>query len=295
MPLLIAILGASASGKSALALELACELGAEVLCLDSLSVYKDFNIASAKPSPQDLARVKHYAINVLEIWQACHAPLFLQELQRALAQSRAPVLLLVGGSGFYLKAILEGLSPQPPISPSVRAQVANFPKPYETLQSLDPLYAQQIHPKDTYRVQRALEIFLATNTPPSLYFKAHPKIPFKLPIKLYALCLPKDILHTRIATRTKRMLDQGLIAEVQGLAHKYGNTHQPFKAIGPKECLAYLNGQYNAKQLQQAITIHTQQLAKRQNTFNKTQFKDITHLEAPALYKEILEYIRSHT
>ncbi|WP_121020459.1 tRNA (adenosine(37)-N6)-dimethylallyltransferase MiaA [Helicobacter vulpis] len=292
MPLLIAILGASGSGKSALALELACALDAQILSLDSLSIYKGFDISAAKPSPQELAQIKHYGIDVLEIWQACHAPIFLQELQKALAQSQTSVLLLVGGSGFYLKAILEGLSPQPVMSAAIRAQAASFPKPYEALQNIDPFYAQQLHPKDTYRIQRALEIFLATNTPPSLYFKNHPKTPFPFPIKLYALTLPRDILRARIAARTKRMLDQGIIAEVQNLAHQYGNTHQPFKAIGPKECLAYLAGQYNMIQLQEAITTHTHQLAKRQTTFNKTQFKDITHLEPRALYRAILDYVR---
>ncbi|MFC3848032.1 tRNA (adenosine(37)-N6)-dimethylallyltransferase MiaA [Helicobacter baculiformis] len=291
----MAILGASGSGKSALALKLAQDLDAEIFSLDSLSIYKDFDIAAAKPSIQDLQRVKHYAINVLEIHQPNNAPVFMQELQKALALTQKSVLLLVGGSGFYLKAILEGLSPMPPISKAVRAQVAHLCDPYAFLTQVDPAYAHKIHPKDTYRIQKGLEIFLATHTPPSAYFKAHPRIPFALPIKLYALTLPKEVLHAQIAQRTQSMLDRGIVAEVEHLARAYGTHHQPFKAIGPKECLAHLEGKLSLEALKEAIHTHTCQLAKRQTTFNKTQFQNITSLQTDALYRALLEYAKGNT
>ncbi|WP_104637180.1 tRNA (adenosine(37)-N6)-dimethylallyltransferase MiaA [Helicobacter felis] len=293
-PILIAILGASGSGKSALALKLAQDLDAEIFSLDSLSVYKDFNIAAAKPSAQDLQHIKHYAVNILDIHQPNNAPLFAQELQRALRHTQKRVLLLVGGSGFYLKSILEGLSPMPSISEGVRVHIRELANPYGFLAQIDPTYAHKIHPKDTYRIQKGLEIYLATNTPPSVYFATHPKIPFHLPVKLYALSLPKEILRAQIAQRTKNMLRQGIVAEVESVARQYGSDHQPFKAIGPKECLGYLQGKLNLQQLEEAIYTHTCQLAKRQATFNKTQFKDITPLEVNPLYEAVIAYIRAH-
>ncbi|WP_104696044.1 tRNA (adenosine(37)-N6)-dimethylallyltransferase MiaA [Helicobacter salomonis] len=293
-PTLIAILGASGSGKSALALELAQDLDAEIFSLDSLSIYKDFNIAAAKPSARDLQRVKHYAINVLDIHQPNNAPIFAQELQKALALTQKGVLLLVGGSGFYLKAILEGLSPMPPVNEAVRAQIAHLSDSHTFLTQVDPAYASKIHPKDTYRIQKGLEIYLAAKTPPSAYFKTHPKTPFNLPIKLYALTLPKEVLRAQIARRTQNMLDQGIIEEVEGLAHTHGTHHQPFKAIGPKECLAYLEGKLNLEGLKEAIYIHTCQLAKRQITFNKTQFKNVTFLESRALCENIIAHAQAH-
>ncbi|WP_104749526.1 tRNA (adenosine(37)-N6)-dimethylallyltransferase MiaA [Helicobacter cynogastricus] len=287
MPSLFAILGPSGSGKSALALQLAQELDAEIFSLDSLSIYKDFNIAAAKPSAQDLARIKHYAIDILDISQPNNAIVFAQELQKALAFSSKRVLLLVGGSGFYLKSILEGLSPMPLVDEGVRARIKELANPYDFLIQVDPLYAQKIHPKDSYRLQKALEIYFGTQTPPSVYFATHPKIPFHLPVKLYTLSLPKEILRAQIAQRTKNMLKQGIVAEVESLAHQYGSHHQPFKAIGPKECLEYLQGKLNLAHLEEAIYTHTCQLAKRQITFNKNQFANIAHLERAGILEDI--------
>lgn len=296
-PALIAIIGASGSGKSALALELAQSLDAEIVSLDSLSAYKDFNIAAAKPSAQDLQQIKHYGVNLLEIYEKNSAPLFKQELERAIATTPKKILLLVGGSGFYLKAILEGLSPMPTLNPDQQAeiacQIASLDNPHAFLAQLDNSYAKCINPKDTYRTLKALEIYFATHTPPSQYFATHPKIPFDQPIKLYVLDMPKESLHANIAKRTQDMLNQGIIDETEALAKKHGSGHQPFRAIGPKECLQYLRQELSLKGLYHAIYTHTCQLAKRQNTFNRTQFKNALFLDRHTLLQEISRNINA--
>ncbi|CCF80252.1 tRNA delta(2)-isopentenylpyrophosphate transferase [Helicobacter bizzozeronii CCUG 35545] len=290
-PALIAILGPSGSGKSALALELAQRLDAQIVSLDSLSIYKEINIASAKPSLQDLQCVKHYGINVLEIHEKNNAPLFKQELEKAIATTPKKTLLIVGGSSFYLKAILEGLSPMPHLSPeqrlAIQEKITALNDPHAFLTQIDPAYAQMLKPQDTYRTTKALEIYFATKLPPTLYFQKRPKIPFEHPIKLYALQISKDQLCQNIAQRTTQMLKCGIVEEIRALVVKYGSDHQPFRAIGPKECLQHLQGKLNLKELHEAIYTHTCQLAKRQMTFNRTQFKEMSLVEPHKLLAEL--------
>ncbi|BCD50577.1 tRNA (adenosine(37)-N6)-dimethylallyltransferase MiaA [Helicobacter suis] len=293
IPTLLAIIGPSGSGKSDLALELAQILDAEIVSLDSLSVYQEINIAAAKPSLENLACIKHYGIDILRIDQKNNAQVFKQEVQRAIATTTKKKLLLVGGSSFYLKALIDGLSPMPILNKQqeqeIQRQIAKIDHPHAFLARIDSDYASYV--KDTYRITQGLKIYLTTHMPPSAYFKAHPKIPFKYPIQVYGLCMDKTKLHANIAKRTKTMLNQGIVEEIKGLADKYGTKHQPFKAIGPKECLQYLRGELSYQELYEMIYTHTCQLAKRQMTFNRSQFKEAIFLDKEHLKQEILEQL----
>ncbi|PUD22600.1 tRNA (adenosine(37)-N6)-dimethylallyltransferase MiaA, partial [Helicobacter pylori] len=144
----------------------------------------------------------------------------------------------VGGSSFYLKSILEGLSDTPKISGEevvkIEREISTLANPYAFLRSIDPTSAFKIHPNDTYRIHKALEIFYLTHTPPSEYFKANPKKPFEHAISLFALHIEKSALHNNIKQRTKSMLDCGLIEEIKALYTQYPKDSQPFKAIGVK-------------------------------------------------------------
>ncbi|WP_079355659.1 tRNA (adenosine(37)-N6)-dimethylallyltransferase MiaA [Helicobacter pylori] len=284
----MALLGPSGSGKSALSVELAQELDAEIFSLDSLSIYKDINIASAKPSLKERKNIKHYALDHLNIDEKNNAQLFKTLLEDAIRVSSKEILLIVGGSSFYLKSILEGLSDTPKISGEevvkIEREIATLSNPYMFLKSIDPTIAFKIHPNDTYRIRKALEIFYATHTPPSEYFKANPKKPFEHAISLFALSVEKSTLHNNIKQRTKNMLDCGLIEEIKALYIKYPKDSQPFKAIGVKESVLYLEKRLTLKELEEAIISNTMKLAKRQNTFNKTQFNN--------LYAESVEEIR---
>ncbi len=258
---------------------MAQELDAEIFSLDSLSIYKEINIASAKPSLKERKNIKHYALDYLNIDEKNNAPLFKTLLKDAMRVSSKEILLIVGGSSFYLKSILEGLSRMPKLSNEeivkIEREIATLSNPYTFLKSIDPNMAFKIHPNDTYRIHKALEIFYATHTPPSEYFKANPKKPFEHAISLFALSVEKSALANNIKQRTKNMLDCGLIEEIKALYIKYPKDSQPFKAIGVKESVLYLEKRLTLKELEEAIVSNTMKLAKRQNTFNKTQFNNL--------------------
>ncbi|GAA8463954.1 tRNA (adenosine(37)-N6)-dimethylallyltransferase MiaA [Helicobacter pylori] len=254
-------------------------MDAEIFSLDSLSIYKDINIASAKPSLKERKNIKHYALDHLNIDEKNNASLFKTLLEDAMRMSSKEILLIVGGSSFYLKSILEGLSSMPKLSNEeivkIEREIATLSNPYIFLKSIDPTSAFKIHPNDTYRIHKALEIFYATRTPPSEYFKTNPKKPFEHAISLFALSIEKNALANTIKQRTKNMLDCGLIEEIKALYAQYPKDSQPFKAIGVKESILYLEKRLTLKELEEAIISNTIQLAKRQNTFNKTQFNNL--------------------
>lgn len=292
---LIAILGPSASGKSALALEIAKEIDAEIFSLDSLSIYKEIDIASAKPKKSDLDTIKHYGINELEIAEPNNAMVFKNLLDLAIEKTKKQTLLIVGGSSFYLKAMIDGLSVMPVISEKEReaitAQIDSLSNPYEFLSKIDPLYATSIQPKDSYRISKALEIFFTTHTPPSEYFATHPKIALQSPIRLYEIATHREKLREKISLRTHQMIEEGIVQEIEYLLKKYPKNSQPFKAIGPKECISYLQGEITYEELPILISTHTAQLAKRQSTFNRTQFCNISKLSAKEIYEDILNFL----
>ncbi|MCQ2882200.1 tRNA (adenosine(37)-N6)-dimethylallyltransferase MiaA [Helicobacter pylori] len=293
----MALLGPSGSGKSTLSIELAQELDAEIFSLDSLSIYKDINIASAKPSLKERKNIKHYALDYLNIDERNNAPLFKTLLEDAIKVSQKEILLIVGGSSFYLKSILEGLSRMPKLSSEqiikIEREISTLADPYAFLKSIDPNMAFKIHPNDTYRIHKALEIFYATHTPPSEYFKANPKKPFEHAISLFALSIEKNALHNNIKQRTKSMLHSGLIEEIKALYIKYPKDSQPFKAIGVKESILFLEKRLTLKELEEAIISNTIKLAKRQNTFNKTQFHDLYAGSVKEIRNAILKHSKS--
>lgn len=275
---LIAILGGSGSGKSQLGLELAQKHNCEIFSLDSLSIYQEIDIASAKPTKEELESVTHYGVNVLSPTEHNNALVFDTLLKDAIAKTQCKgkdTLLIIGGSSFYLKAIIEGLSPLPKLSSQkqkeIEEQINSLANPLEFLLSIEPNLP--FSHQDSYRIRKYLEIYFSTNLAPSIYFKQNPKIPFAYPIEKYALILDREVLRERIALRTQKMDELGLLDEAQRLLQKYGSKIQPFGSIGLKECKEYFEGKISSKEeLLSLISTHTAQLAKRQSTFNRTQF-----------------------
>lgn len=294
---LIAILGGSGSGKSALGLELAQKLHCDIFSLDSLSIYQEFDIVSAKPSPKELSQIPHYGINILKPNEKNNAMLFRNLLFEAIEQSkqkRHSSLLIIGGSSFYLKSILEGLSPHPHLnieqSQNIAQKIKFLPDLYQFLRQIDPDY--NIHPNDTYRLHKALEIYFSTQIPPTQYFAKYPKESFPYPIEKYAIKIDRETLRDRIIQRTQKMLNQGLLHEIESIFTKYDYLIQPSNAIGVRESIEYLTQTplevlqdktppgnpiiaKNIQELCDLISTHTAQLAKRQTTFNRTQFGTI--------------------
>jgi len=281
---LIALIGPTASGKSDLAIEFALKYGYEILSLDSLSIYKEVDIASAKPSKDELNLVKHYGINEIYPNEKFDVMKFIEIYEKI----KDKKIIIVGGTSFYLKAMLSGISQMPKISNAIKKEALKYN--WEFLNKVDSEYASKIKPQDSYRVSKAMEIYLSTNQTPTNYFKQNPPKPIIKNCQIYEIAIERSVLRERIKLRTAKMLKMGLIDEVSYLEAKYRDRTLPaLKAIGVKEVLDYFNGVYNKQTLKEKIITNTARLAKRQQTFNKTQFKDKISLPLEELREKLLK------
>lgn len=285
----LAIIGPTASGKSDLAIKIAQKIDAYILSIDSLSIYKEIDIVSAKPPHQDLAKVKHFGINELHIEEYFSVDIFISLYKEVIStcQKENKNLIIVGGTSFYLKTLLEGLSEIPKITnavaETVNAKLANLENTYNDLALLDPKYMQNISPNDRYRIEKALLIYEASNVIPTTWFKLHPPHPVIKNLKIYNIDVSREVLRERINKRTKNMFDAGLIDEVCFLEQKYTRFPHAMSSIGIVEVLEYLDAKVTIAQMLENIATHTAQLAKRQQIFNKTQFQDVTSAQLEAL------------
>lgn len=274
----LAIIGPTASGKSDLALSLASHHNALILSIDSLSIYRDIDIASAKPSSEELSQVDHFGINVLAPDETAGVFTFIDEYHRAFsaATQQGKNLIIVGGSSFYLKSMIDGLSTIPEISDDVRLEtlirLKNLEEAHRFLSDIDPQTMAKITPNDAYRIEKMLHLTLQTKTPPSLWFKEHPPVPIIHTCPILNIDVDRTLLRERIALRTHKMVTQGIIDEVAELERLYGRAPNSMKAIGILETLEFLDGKINKQKLLEEISTHTAQLAKRQQTFNTHQF-----------------------
>jgi tRNA dimethylallyltransferase len=291
----LAIIGSTASGKTSLGIKVAQKIDAYILSLDSLSIYKDINIVSAKPTLKERDGVKHFGIDVICPDESFDVTTFMalykEVYHKCLQEGKN--LVIVGGTSFYLKMLLEGISELPSISDSTKEEtnrhLQDLPKAYALLDSLDPQHMTHIENNDSYRVEKALNIFLETGLVPSEYFrKFPPKATITEPLPIYQIVWEREVLRERIALRTNIMLSDGLVDEVCMLEKKYGRKPKSMQSIGIKETLAYLDGVYDKKMLIEKISTNTARLAKRQNTFNNSQFEGVTRGSVEELERVLL-------
>jgi tRNA dimethylallyltransferase len=293
----IAILGATASGKTALAIEIAKEKGANILSLDSLSIYKEVDIVSAKPTLKEREGIKHFGIDELYIDEPFSVATFFKLYKKAkkISTAEGKNLIIVGGTSFYLKSMIEGLSIKLSVSDKTKEKIKNIlldlPSAYLNLQKLDPAYAKKISSNDSYRIEKWYEIYLESKMIPTNYFAQNKKEPIIKDIPIFDILVDRENLRKKIEKRTELMLKSGLIDEIFFLEKKYTRKPTPMGAIGIKETLMYLDGFIDKRELQNLITIHTAQLAKRQETFNKSQFPQKIKLLKQDLSKIISKYI----
>ena len=291
----LSIIGSTASGKTSLAIKVAHQIDAYILSLDSLSVYKEIDIVSAKPTQKEQQGVKHFGIDYLYPDEVFDVTVFIKLYQEVYEEclKNKKNLVIVGGTGFYLKMLLEGVSPLPNIGKETQAKTAhhlrNLQESYEWLYGLDEVYMSKIKSNDAYRIEKALNIYFETSFTPSEYFAKFPPIPtIKEALPIYQIVWDKKVLHQRIMLRTEQMLDNGLIDEVCYLENKYSREPNCMKSIGIKETLGYLDGVYTKQLLKEKIATNTRRLAKRQNTFNNSQFKGVVKGSVEELEKKIL-------
>ncbi|WP_373035082.1 tRNA (adenosine(37)-N6)-dimethylallyltransferase MiaA [Sulfurimonas sp.] len=287
----LAIIGPTASGKSDLAIKIAQKFNAYILSIDSLSIYKEIDIVSAKPSKKELNQVKHFGIDVLNPNEYFSVDIFIDIYKnvKSICENEGKNLIIVGGTSFYLKSLLNGLSTLPTIDAKttlkVKKELENLQGCYEMLANLDPEYMQNISQNDAYRIEKALLIYEASSLTPTEWFKQNPPKPIIENLDIYNIDVDRDVLRDRISKRTHKMLDLGLIDEVCYLEQKYTRLPHSMNSIGIVEVLEYLDSKVTKKQMLQNISTHTAQLAKRQQTFNRTQFDNITSAKLEELEK----------
>ncbi|APW66899.1 MULTISPECIES: tRNA (adenosine(37)-N6)-dimethylallyltransferase MiaA [Arcobacteraceae] len=286
----IAIIGSTASGKTGLSLEIAQKTNSIILSLDSLSVYKEIDIASAKPLKEERGDIIHFGIDEVYPNVEYDVMQFIDCYKKAknYALQNNKNLIIVGGTGFYLKALIEGLSTG--VNSKVKLD-SNVGEVYDLLYSKDEDYMSKIKRNDKYRVEKAYAIYKETNLTPSEYFIQNPKTPIVKDLKLFEILWEKEDLRKRINQRTKMMIDDGIIDEVIYLEKKYTRKPNAMSSIGIIETLEFLDGKLNKKQLEEKIALNTSKLAKRQNTFNKGQFNNLQISDIITnLNSEILKY-----
>ncbi|MDA3062201.1 MULTISPECIES: tRNA (adenosine(37)-N6)-dimethylallyltransferase MiaA [unclassified Campylobacter] len=285
----LALIGTTASGKTDLAHKIALKTGAVILSLDALCVYKLIDIASAKPSKDELAQVPYFGINLIEPNEYFSVGEFIKEYEKArefATQSQIP-LIITGGSGFYLKSMLSGLAPKIP-----DAQI--FPQNseiYALASKIDSEFCAKFSAFDTFRLRKWYSIYVATGEIPSEFLRANTAQPVIKNLKIFEILREKDEINERITLRTKKMFEAGILDEAKFLFERYGYECKSLSCVGLKECSQYLRGEISRTSCEELITIHTRQLAKRQRTFNKSQFEGKIHAPSEILEREILEFL----
>jgi tRNA dimethylallyltransferase len=285
----IAIIGSTASGKTALSLEIANKTNSIILSLDSLCVYKEIEIASAKPSQKERGKIVHFGIDEVFPNEEFDVLKFIELYKKAkdYAIINEKNLIIVGGTGFYLKALIDGLSKG--IETKIKLDIPQH-EAYELLYSIDKEYMQKIEKNDRYRIEKAYAIYKETGLSPTSHFEKNPKIAVAKDLKIFEILWDKEELKNRIAQRTKIMVNSGLIDEVIFLEKKYTREPNCMASIGIIETLEYLDGKLSKQELEEKISANTAKLAKRQNTFNKSQFSDKTSNIIENLNSDIIKY-----
>ncbi|MGI8503982.1 MAG: tRNA (adenosine(37)-N6)-dimethylallyltransferase MiaA [Hassallia sp.] len=269
MTKLIVICGATATGKSGLALSLARKLGSVILSADSRQVYREFDIGTAKPTTAEQKLVSHYLIDICAPTDIMTVADYQEQAQALIASVDTTPLLLVGGTGLYIRSIVQGMK-IPRVAPhkELRSQLESLGQMqlYIMLQQVDPVAAQKIHPNDTVRTLRALEVFYVTGRPISQLQGENPP---NYPILQIGLDCDSHYLIQRIAKRTEQMIADGLVAEVEYLCHKYGAELSLLNTLGYQEVKQYLAGDISLDKAQELTILHTRQFAKNQRTWFK--------------------------
>ncbi len=277
-PLAVFLMGPTASGKTDLAVRLVEELPCEIISVDSALVYRGLDIGSAKPGPQVLQRAPHRLIDICDPSEAYSAARFRQDALAAMADisGRGRVPLLVGGTMLYFRALELGLSRLPEADPVVRARlereaaVQGWAALHRRLAALDAEAAARIHPNDPQRIQRALEVHALTGRPLSeLQGREESEaLPYRL-LKLARAPAERALLHRRIERRFARMLEQGLEQEVRALLARgdLGAATPALRAVGYRQVVGYLLGEYDHEEMIRRAAAATRQLAKRQLTW----------------------------
>jgi tRNA dimethylallyltransferase len=272
----LAVVGPTASGKTALAIELALRLDTEILSADSMQIYRGMEIGTGAPTPDERARVSHHFVGIIDPDEPFSAGEYQRQARQVVESLNAhgKPAVVVGGSGLYVRALIDGLFEGPPKDTGLRehlhseAEQHGVGQLYERLRCFDPDYARAILPNDLRRIVRALEVFELTGTPLSEHHRRHRERIQPLAAIQVALDWPRDALYRRIDARVDRMVSAGFVEEVRRLVHRgYAPHLLRLRSLGYREFIAYLNGGQSLEQAAAATKLTTRRFAKRQLTW----------------------------
>jgi tRNA dimethylallyltransferase len=303
LPPAIVLMGPTASGKSALALEIARHFPVEILSVDSAQVYRDMNVGTAKPTPAERAAVAHHLIDVIDPEQSYSAAQFRADALRLMREisGRGRLPLLAGGTMLYFKALREGLSNLPQADAAVRAALEaearerGWAALHAELARIDPPVAARIKPGDAQRIQRALEVFRITGKPLSALQGA--RVAAQAQYRFVSLALvpaERSLLHRRIELRFEAMLAAGLVEELAALRRRYAlRAGLPsMRCVGYRQAWEHLEGAYDRATLRERGVYATRQLAKRQLTWLRAMVEPKAFdCFAPELSGQVLRYL----
>jgi len=283
----IAVMGPTASGKSALAVDLAQRWNGEIISVDSALVYCGLNIGAAKPSIEEQAGIAHHLLDIRQPWQVYSAAEFATDASQAIKAitARGKLPILVGGTGLYFRALFSGLSPLPQADTALRehiqqqGQSLGWPHLHAQLAHIDPIAAQRIAPADAQRIGRALEVFHLTGKPLTYWQGQRAREPMALQVlKLVITPADRSVLHQRIADRFEQMLAHGFLDEVRRLRAlpQMQALADPLqlpavRAVGYRQAWQFLDGKSNWNEFRQQAMAATRQLGKRQLTWLRSE------------------------
>lgn len=304
---LICIAGPTASGKSAAARAIAQRWPIEIINVDSATIYRDMDIGTAKPDPQERTEVTHHLLDILDPADSYSVASFRRDALQCVrdVQARGHLPLLVGGTMMYFKALRDGLNDLPAANPEVRkvlesrAAAEGWLAMHAWLKTIDPITAQRLSPNDSQRIGRALEIWQISGQPMSALLGATQ--PADDPVATITFSLEpheRSLLHARIAERFDQMLEHGLVAEVQAL-HARGDLHAGLpsvRCVGYRQLWSMLEGKLDLKQAREQAISATRQLAKRQITWLRSQpTRHIIDACSPSAIDQVVQAISKVT
>lgn len=271
---LVFLLGPTAAGKSAVSLSLAKKMKIEVVSCDSMQVYRGMDIITSKPEFPEQEAVRHHLIDVARPWQEFDVSQYRRLALEAVAQihKRGALPLFVGGTGLYVSVVVDGIfqadTRDEALREKLRRKAAEFgsERLHERLSDIDPGAAAKIHPRDTRRIIRALEVYAITGRPMSLWQKQREGLGPEYAVRMFGLRMEPDALYRRISTRVERMFDAGIVREVKGLLKKR-LSRTACAAIGIAEIKGYLDGEYGEDEAKRLMERNTRQYARRQMTW----------------------------
>lgn len=306
LPPALFIMGPTASGKSALAIQLAQALNGEIISVDSALVYRGMDIGTAKPSLAERASVPHHLIDILDPSESFSTGQFRNQALALMAtiSANAKLPILVGGTMLYFHSLTGGLAELPNANPELRAKLdaelhtLGKDALHARLANVDPDAAARIHPNDPQRIQRALEVYELTGQSLTSYFANNKTaLPYRV-LKLIVAPEQRKTLHEKIAQRFQLMLQQGFIDEVQALYARgdLNETLPAIRAVGYRQAWSYLNGEYDKATMTEKSIIATRQLAKRQFTWLRKEVEAVQLVsDDKQLYAKALSVSQQHS